>query len=53
MAAVPPGLLLLVLGAGLFLVIYFIAKEKFNVPVKPSAYQDKRYTTPAGNTIVY
>jgi len=35
--------------------IYFLAtkNEKFTAPVKPSTYQDKRYVTPAGNTIVY
>ena len=53
MAAVPPGLILLVLGAVLFFVIYFIARKERFVPVKPSKYQDKRYVTPAGNTIVY
>ena len=53
MAAVPPGLILLVLGAVLFFVIYFVSRKEKFVPTKPSQYQDRRYVTPAGNTIVY
>ena len=49
------GLLGFVVLAIMAVFIYFLAvgKEKFNVPTKPSMYQDKRLVTPAGNTIVY
>ena len=49
------GLLGFVVLAIMAVFIYFlvIGKEKFNVPVKPSQYQDQRFRTPAGNTIVY
>lgn len=54
MAAVPPLILVGLLLAVVFIPIYFLVKkEKFGVPVKPSMYQDRRYVTPAGNTIVY
>lgn len=51
------SLLLMLLGllaiGGFFLYMAISKTEKFGVPVKPSPYQDKRYVTPAGNTIVY
>ena len=47
------GMMGLVIAAVIGAVIYLmVTKEKF-VPVKPSKYQDQRYITPAGNTIVY
>ena len=52
--AVGGGFIVMILAImGVF--IYFLAtkNEKFEVPVKPSPYQDKRFVTPAGNTIVY
>ena len=52
-AGIPLTFLALFL-VGVTALIYFVTKkEKFEVPVKPSQYQDKRYVTPAGNTIVY
>ena len=49
------GLLGFVVLAIMGVFIYFLAvgKEGFGVPVKPSRYQDQRYITPAGNTVVY
>lgn len=47
------GMMGLVIAIVIGAVIYImVTKEKF-VPTKPSQYQDKRYVTPAGNTIVY
>ena len=49
------GLLGFVILAIMAVFIYFLAigKEKFGVPVRPSQYQDQRFVTPAGNTVVY
>lgn len=43
------------IGAVVYRVIVapILKMERFDVPVKPSHYQDQRYVTPAGNTIVY
>lgn len=45
-------ILLILAAVGLIAAVFARARETF-VPVVPSAEQDKKYVTPAGNVITY
>jgi hypothetical protein len=50
---IPRWLSLVLIVVVVFFVVRMYSREGFSVPVFPSAEQDKKLVTPAGNVITY
>ena len=50
---VPTWLRVLLIVVAVFLVAKMVSREGFSLPVFPSAEQDKKLVTPAGNVVTY